>query len=219
MARWEAQPPMAVRSADLLEVRSADLLEVRSVVESVERSVVRSAARRSWQGLERVSSDPTRPAVLETHVGPTAGTGDHVDVQAARHLTRVVAVGIRAVLEAIPALGMVWVGCHESRMGTSSVRSAQHSQPFPQRTWAQLADCSSTSTAKPGCRSATGGSVDHRVDKVEPDLGALPDAGGAHLAAVCFPAAAGRDPPEILDVDVDQLTRPVSLVTDCGRLR
>ncbi len=61
--------------------------------------------------------------------------------------------------------------------------------------------------------------VDHRVDVVEPDPAFFFAEHGAHLAAVGFPAATGRDAPEFLDVDVNQLAGPVAFVTDRGCLR
>ncbi len=43
--------------------------------------------------------------------------------------------------------------------------------------------------------------------------------GGAHASSPCFPASTVRDPPDLLDIDMDQLSRRVSFVTLRGGLR
>ena len=61
--------------------------------------------------------------------------------------------------------------------------------------------------------------VDDGVDVVVADRGRLRPLVGAHLAAVGAPAAAVGDPADLLDVHVDQLAGPFTLVADGGRLR
>ena len=61
--------------------------------------------------------------------------------------------------------------------------------------------------------------IDDGVDVVEPDPGLLLRRGRAHLAAMGSPAAAVGDPPDLLDVHVDQLAGPVAFVADRGGLR
>ena len=60
--------------------------------------------------------------------------------------------------------------------------------------------------------------IDHGVDVVEPDPGSLLRRGRAHLASVGPPATPVGDPPDLLDVHVDQLTGPSTFVAHRGGL-
>jgi len=61
--------------------------------------------------------------------------------------------------------------------------------------------------------------IDDGMDVVEPDPGFLLRRGGTHLPAMRAPAPAIGDPPDLLDVHVDQLTGTVAFVTHRGGLR
>jgi hypothetical protein len=61
--------------------------------------------------------------------------------------------------------------------------------------------------------------IDDGVDVVEPIVACRSRAGRTALAAVCSPAATVGDPADLLDVHVDQLAWPFTLVAHRRRLR
>jgi hypothetical protein len=60
--------------------------------------------------------------------------------------------------------------------------------------------------------------VDQRMDVIEPELRSAISGEFSPRAAVGSPAAAVGNAPELLDVHVDQLSRPLAFVADRGRL-